>query len=165
MSILLSCIMMRAHRRKEKRSLCFSNKLRHTLLYRLNVKNSLMLSILFSRVSVRNNKKNVENCVWHVVFVSFDSWYITAEPASTCFLRVGNASHKDAKEPFQRILVHWVDTRQIWHTEEEDLRAHSHRHILQTSCIDVSFRPFRCQHFSLSFKSAGVSKKSNNGSL
>lgn len=53
-SILCSFIMMRAHRRKANMSLCFSNKLRHTLLYRLKVRNSLTLTILFSTVSLRN---------------------------------------------------------------------------------------------------------------
>lgn len=49
--ILLSFIMMRVHSRKANMSLCFSNRLRHTLLYRLKVKYSLMFSILISTVS------------------------------------------------------------------------------------------------------------------
>lgn len=46
MSICFLFIRMRAHRRKANISLCFSNKLRHTLLYRLKVKYLLMLTIL-----------------------------------------------------------------------------------------------------------------------
>lgn len=61
MLILFSFIMMRAQRRKANISLCFSNKLRHTLLYRLKVKNSLMLMILCSTVSVRNMERQWED--------------------------------------------------------------------------------------------------------
>lgn len=53
MLILFSFIMMRVHSRKANMSLCFSNRLRHTLLYRLKVKYSLMFSILCSTVSGR----------------------------------------------------------------------------------------------------------------
>ena len=124
-SILLSFIMMRAHRRKANMSLCFSNKLRHTLLYRLKVKNVLMLAILSSTVSVRHmsRKKNQWKqkkyifYIWSqchksvlMIFPSAQSRHnsvynpatimkFTVEFLSTCSLRVGNASHEDAKEP------------------------------------------------------------------
>lgn len=70
-SILFSFIMMRAHRKKANMSLCFSNKLRHTLLYKLKVKYSLMLAILLSTVSVRQKKSvEAEEYFQHLVTMS-----------------------------------------------------------------------------------------------
>lgn len=98
-SILLSCIMMRAHNRKANMSLCFSNKLRHTLLYRLKVKNSLMLTILLSTVSVRHMSGKGQ---WKQHDFSIcTATILCVECLSTCSLRVGNASHEDAEEPLQ----------------------------------------------------------------
>ena len=49
--ILFSAIKIRTVSKKANKSLCFSNKLLHTLLYRLNVKWSFMLTILSFSVS------------------------------------------------------------------------------------------------------------------
>ena len=56
MLILLSFIRILTHTRNENKSLCFSNKLRHTFEYKLNVKKSLMLSIRFSTLSEKKTK-------------------------------------------------------------------------------------------------------------
>lgn len=52
MSIWLSFCKIRTQRRKEKRSLCSSNRERQTLLYKLKVKYSLIFLILCSKSSV-----------------------------------------------------------------------------------------------------------------
>lgn len=58
MSILPPFIRIRALRRKANMSLCFSNRLRQTLEYRLKVKNSLMLTIRSFTVSVERWKSS-----------------------------------------------------------------------------------------------------------
>ena len=70
MSILLSFCKILTQRRKEKRSLCSSNSDRHTLLYRLKVKYSLILSILSARSSAKERKteqKQVGICEYRLV--------------------------------------------------------------------------------------------------
>ena len=57
MLILLSFIRILTHTKKENNSLSFSNKLRQTFEYKLNVKKSLMLSIRFSKLSETGKKK------------------------------------------------------------------------------------------------------------
>lgn len=64
-------------------------------------------------------------------------------------LGVGDATEKDADEPLQRVLVHWVDVGHVSHAEEQDLRVDGDWDVLAASHIDVLFRLLRHKHLGL----------------
>lgn len=60
-----------------------------------------------------------------------------------------DAAQEDVREPFQGILIHWIDIGQIGHAEEQDLRIDSDRNVFSTSDIDIFLGLFSGLHFRL----------------
>ena len=76
----------------------------------------------------------------------------------TCNLGASNSIDKYIDEPFEGILIHRVDVRQIRDAEEQDLRVDGDRYVLTSRRINVLFSLFSYYDFRLFAKIYANSK-------